>query len=114
MPMKRGRPSKTDRARVDATTEAEIAAQIAADPDTAPDIADALTAGAGRVVPAEIDVAGLRRRLDLTQQGFADRLGVGKSLVADWEQHRKRPSGPARTLLAIVDRLGWQALNAIR
>lgn len=114
MPMKRGRPSKSDWARVDATTDTQIAAQIAADPDTAPDMADALAARAGRVVPAEIDVAGLRRRLDLTQQALADRLGVGKSLVADWEQHRKRPSGPARALLAIVDRLGWQALDAIR
>jgi len=114
MPTKRGRPSRSDWARVDTASDEEIAAQIAEDPDTAPDMADAIAAWTGRAEPPEIDVAATRRRLGLTQQAFADRIGVGKQLVADWEQRRKRPSGPARSLLAIVDRLGWEALNAIR
>jgi putative transcriptional regulator len=55
MPTKRRQPSKSDWARIDATTDEEIAAQIADDPDTAPDLADTIAARIGRVEPPEVD-----------------------------------------------------------
>ena len=55
MPTKRERPSRSDWPRVDATTDEEIAARIAADPDTAPDMTDAISARTGRTQPPDID-----------------------------------------------------------
>ena len=55
MATKRERPSRSDWVRVDATTDKEVAAQIAADPDTAPDMTDAIAARTGRTAPPEID-----------------------------------------------------------
>ena len=73
--------------RIDATTDADIARQIAANPEAAPDMAP------------EIDVRAIRR---------ADGHDAGRSsppptssacrTVQQWERGAKRPSGPARTL----------------
>lgn len=38
------------------------------------------------------EVRSLRRRLKLTQESFADRLGVSKTTVARWEIDQVRPS----------------------
>ena len=57
MRTKRGRPSRSDWARVDATTDEEIAAQIVDDLDTAPDMADAIAARTDRAEPPEIDAS---------------------------------------------------------
>jgi putative transcriptional regulator len=46
----------------------------------------------------------IRKRLDLTQEGFAALLGVSLRTLQDWEQGRHKPTGPARTLLLIADR----------
>ena len=41
----------------------------------------------------------LRQRLNLTQQGLAKQLGISSRTLQDWEQGRRRPSGPGRALL---------------
>ena len=55
-------------------------------------------------VPAEIDVAKIRRKMGLTREAFALRFGLQLGTVRDWEQRRRRPEGPARVLLTIIDR----------
>ncbi|MDE2107551.1 MAG: helix-turn-helix domain-containing protein [Patescibacteria group bacterium] len=45
------------------------------------------------------EIADLRERLDLTQEQLADRLGVHRSAVAQWETGKTRPRGPAQILL---------------
>jgi hypothetical protein len=57
MPTKREQPSRSDWVRVDAATDEEIAAQIAEDPDIAPDMADAIATRTGRAEPPEIDAS---------------------------------------------------------
>lgn len=52
----------------------------------------------------------LRLRNRVSQPVFAAFLGVGKTAVQQWEQGRKRPSGPALRLLDIVERHGLRAL----
>jgi putative transcriptional regulator len=47
--------------------------------------------------------AEIRKRLGLSQQGFADRLGVSVRTIQEWEQGRTTPSGPALALLRIAD-----------
>ena len=59
-------PSLSDPVRFDATTEADIARQIAEDPDTAPDMSEALAAGA--FVPfGTVDAAAVRREFEATR-----------------------------------------------
>ncbi len=55
-------------------------------------------------VPERVDVTALRRRLGLTQERFAARYGFKLATVRDWEQGRRRPGGPARVLLSVIDR----------
>ena len=41
----------------------------------------------------------LRQRLKITQQELAKQLGISSRTLQDWEQGRRRPSGPGRALL---------------
>ena len=54
--------------------------------------------------PEKVEVEPIRRRLGLTQANFARVFGLNVSMVRDWEQGRRTPEGPARTLLAIIAR----------
>ena len=56
----------------------------------------------GRVVAAP-DVKAIRAKTRLTQARFAETLRVPVATVRDWEQHRRSPDAPARTLLGMVD-----------
>ena len=91
---------EVDLARVDATTEAEIAEQIAEDDAEA--MRDA-AAYARRV----------RRKIGLSQVAFAQRIGVPVDTVRNWEQGKRAPQGPARALLRIIDRAPEAALAAL-
>jgi DNA-binding transcriptional regulator YiaG len=43
-----------------------------------------------------------RASLGLSQQGFAELLGISTRTLHDWEQGRREPSGAAKTLLKIA------------
>ncbi len=45
----------------------------------------------------------IRNRLQLSQAAFASLMGVSVRTVQDWEQGRRSPSGPARSLLRIAE-----------
>jgi putative transcriptional regulator len=53
-------------------------------------------------VPVDIDVKRIRRRLKLTQNEFARRFGIPEGTLRDWEQGRRRPEGPARAFLLVI------------
>jgi len=54
-------------------------------------------------VPA-VDVRAARKKLGMSQDRFARSFGVSAATVRNWEQGRRRPEGPARVLLAVIDR----------
>jgi putative transcriptional regulator len=54
-------------------------------------------------VPAEVDIKALRRRLGLSQRQFAQRFGFELDALQNWEQGRRRPEGPARILLKVIE-----------
>lgn len=56
----------------------------------------------GRVV-AGPDVKAIRAKTKLSQAKFAERLRVPVATVRDWEQYRRTPDAPARTLLGMVN-----------
>lgn len=80
----------TDWTTIDAMTDADIARQIASNPDAAPDMAP------------EIDVRAVRRATGMTQAEFAAAYHFSVRTVQEWERGAKRPSGPARTLLRAI------------
>ena len=45
----------------------------------------------------------IREKVGLSQNGFAMLIGVSKRTLENWEQGRRHPSGPAKTLLRILD-----------
>jgi putative transcriptional regulator len=51
---------------------------------------------------AKSEVAKARQALDLTQEAFADLLGIGLSTLRSWEQNKREPSGAARMLISIA------------
>lgn len=54
--------------------------------------------------PEKVEVEPIRKRLGLTQASFARVFGLNVATVRDWEQGRRTPEGPARTLLAVIAR----------
>jgi putative transcriptional regulator len=64
----------------------------------------------GRVINVP-DVASIREKTGLSQSRFAALLGVSVRTLQDWEQGRRAPSGAARTLLLIADRIPHALLD---
>lgn len=57
-----------------------------------------------KVALENIDVRDIRARLEMSQREFATFCGVSVHTLRNWEQGRRRPEGPARVLLLVVDR----------
>ena len=83
---------RTDWARVDATTEAEIERQAALD-------------DAEAAKDAAAWVRRVRRRAGLSQAEFARRIDLPVAIVRGWEQGKLVPQGAARALLRVIDRV---------
>lgn len=66
----------------------------------------AIKAGKGKRVTVDEtqDVQSIRERMGLSQSAFAALLGVSTRTLQDWEQGRRQPTGPARSLLRVADR----------
>ena len=91
---------RIDAARVDATTEAEIAAQEREDEEEA---MQDMARYARRV----------RRRLGLTQVELARRIDVPHETIRNWEQGKRCPTGAARALLRVLDKAPETALRVL-
>lgn len=55
-------------------------------------------------IPNAVDVYAVRRRTGLSQAAFSRRIGVSPGTLRNWEQGRRTPEGPARVLLALLER----------
>jgi putative transcriptional regulator len=55
----------------------------------------------------------IRARLKLSQAAFAALMGVSLRTVQDWEQGRRKPSGPAKSLLRIAEHYPQIFLNFV-
>jgi putative transcriptional regulator len=75
-------------------------------------LAEALDFAAGKATGAQVhqvnvtqvDVAAIRASTGLSQSQFAHSIGVAKGTLLNWEQGRRRPTGPAQVLLAMIAR----------
>ena len=91
---------RIDPAKVDATTEAEIALQ--AREDEAAALQD-MARYTRRV----------RRRLGLSQTELARRIAVSPETIRNWEQGKRCPTGAARALLRVLDKAPETALRVL-
>ena len=90
-----------DAKRVDATTEADIAAHKAED-------------DAAAKQDAARYVRRVRRRLGFSQPEFAERIHVSLDTIRNWEQGKRGPTGAAKALLKVLDKAPEAALMALR
>jgi putative transcriptional regulator len=61
-----------------------------------------------------LDIKAIRAKTGLSQSGFASLMGVSVRTLQNWEQGRRKPHGPAVSLLRIVrsePRVAVRALN---
>ena len=49
--------------------------------------------------PAQV----IRKKLELSQAAFAGLMGVSIRTIQDWEQGRRSPKGPAKSLLRVAE-----------
>lgn len=57
----------------------------------------------GRVFKIEDpNVPEIRKHIGLSQQKFADLIGVSVATLRNWEQGRRKPDGAARVLLCVA------------
>ena len=67
----------------------------------------------GRIVNVP-SVASVREKTGLSQSRFAELLGVSVRTLQEWEQHRKRPTGAARSLLMVIRRHPKKVARALQ
>lgn len=53
---------------------------------------------------SEIDVAAIRKTLGLSQAKFCATFGITKATLTKWEQGQRKPTGPARVLMKVIER----------
>ena len=68
---------------------------------------------ARRIVVGSPKVRAIRERTSLSQSEFAGLIGVSVKTLQNWEQDRRRPTGPAVALLKIIAREPKLAVEAI-
>ncbi len=54
-------------------------------------------------IPEQINVRRIRKKLNMSQNAFADYFGVSVRTVQDWEQGRRVPSGASKNFLFVID-----------
>jgi len=99
----RARREKVDWERIDATTDEDIARQIAEDPDVAPDMSEALERGEFEVVWG-LDLEHVRSRTGLDQTAFARKFGLPLKELIAWEASGRVPNRAVWMYLKLIER----------
>ena len=66
-----------------------------------------------RIVIGSSGIRAIRERTSLSQAEFAHLIGVSVKTLQNWEQDRRRPTGPAAALLRIIAQEPRLAVKAI-
>lgn len=65
-------------------------------------------------IPADIDVKRIRRKLKMTQKQFASNFGFSVATVRHWEHNIRKPEGPTRAYLKVIEHNPAMVQNALR
>jgi len=64
-------------------------------------------------VPDDVDVRAIRTKLKMTQEEFATQFGFSLAAVRQWEQKRRRPEGPTRAYLVVIQKNPQGVIEAL-
>jgi putative transcriptional regulator len=95
---------RVDRAKLDATTEADIRRHM---------IEDGEDPAAEPHFQPPVVARDVRKKLGLTQMAFASLLGIPVATLRNWEQNRFMIEPAAQALLRVIDREPEAALRAL-
>ena len=101
----KARPSRRNRAKIEATTEDDIRGQMIVDGETP--VAEV----------SERDIISpwyIRKRLGMSQREFANTVGVPVATLRNWEQNRVAMEPATIALMRILAREPEAALRALR
>jgi putative transcriptional regulator len=93
-----------DAEKFDCFSDADIERMIAEDPDLAPPTETLLPL---------LDIADIRRKLGLSQQRLAGKLGVPVATIRAWERGANQTDPAMQALLRVLDRIPEPALQAL-
>jgi putative transcriptional regulator len=93
-----------DREKFDSFTDADIERMIDEDPDLAPRT---------ETLQPYFEAGDIRKKLGLSQQKFAKKLGVAVATVRAWERGGTPADPVLQALLRILDRIPDAALRAL-
>jgi len=93
-------------------SDAELAAFEASHDFEALLVQSAREMGAGKTRKVYTPVVAARENAGLSQAGFAELLGVSVRTLQQWEQGRREPTGAAKTLIVIAEKMP-EALRAV-
>ncbi|MGJ8514831.1 helix-turn-helix domain-containing protein [Carnimonas bestiolae] len=60
-----------------------------------------------------LQVKNIRLKAGLTQQQFAELIDVRIGTLRNWEQGRREPTGPARSLIRAIDQDSTHVISAL-
>ncbi len=66
-----------------------------------------------RTVVSPMDIKRIRSSLNVSQNLFAEMIGVSVDTLQNWEQGRRAPKGPARALLLVAEKNPGAVLAAL-
>lgn len=64
------------------------------------------------MVPMRVDVKATRKKMDLTQEAFAQMFGFPLSTLKKWESGQRQPELAARILLRTIERFPEKVIEA--
>ncbi|WP_363320251.1 helix-turn-helix domain-containing protein [Ferrovum sp.] len=91
---------RVDENRLDATSEKDITSQMTKD-------------NAEAMQDSAKFTRRVRHRLGLSQLEFSRRIDVSLETIRNWEQGKRQPTGAARALLKVLDKVPEAALSAL-
>jgi putative transcriptional regulator len=60
--------------------------------------------GKKQAIGSAFDIASIRKGLHLSQASFSTLMGISLRTLQEWEQGRRKPTGPAISLLRIAQK----------
>lgn len=81
----------------------KLGARLIKSADEAAAIAEGRVKAVRVIAAEEIDVAGIRARMGLSQGKFAERFSLSPATVRDWEQKRRTPDRIAANFLRVIE-----------
>jgi putative transcriptional regulator len=99
---------KTDWEALRKLSEEEVERRALSDPDAKP-----LTEEDFRKLKRSPRVRIVRMALGMTQEEFADTYGIPVGTLRDWEQGRREPDQPSKTLLKLIERMPREVRAAL-